>query len=112
MTDDFDADMLELTLHEAAAVAHLGYLSAEPGGRTDGEWVLLFEEEEGAPIELAHVGSGFDFQRAPIGPTERALTAAGYSLEANLVVRPWAASWRLVSAGGWNARVARRPRDP
>ncbi len=71
MTDDFDPNWFELTLHEDAAFAHLGYLSAKPGDRTDGEWVVLFEREERAPIELAHFGLALDFEDPPLLPPSK-----------------------------------------
>jgi len=80
-----------------AARVQLGCLCADPRSPSDGEWVLLYEDDDQRPLALSFSGLVFDFGSAPVEAVEDGLRAAGYQFRRSPVAKPWAASWELTS---------------
>ncbi len=97
MSDFLDEDELpELPNDERVARACLGCLSAGPQDVSDGDWVLLLEDDEGRPVAVGHVGLVFDSTAPPLVAASTALSRAGYEHALTVVTKPWAAEWRII----------------
>lgn len=79
MSDFLDEDELpELPNDKRVARACLGCLCAGPQDVSDGDWVLLLEDDEGRPVAVGHVGLVFDSTAPPLMMASSALSRAGY----------------------------------
>ena len=77
--------------------AHLALLCAQPRqAALDGEWIVILEDADHRPLEILRVGLAFDSQMPPLGLATDELHKQGYELHNEIVVKPYAASWRIV----------------
>lgn len=63
---------------------------------SDGEWVLLLEDDEGHPVEMGHIGLVFDSSALPLVAASKTLSRAGYEHFQTVVTGPWAAEWKII----------------
>ena len=89
-----DQDNVEVPFDDKAIGARLGLIAPEPNC-ADGEWMLLIDGADARPLDIAFIGLALDYPVAPIPETEEALRRAGYEYHNDVVIKPWAACWKL-----------------
>lgn len=97
MSDFLDEDELpELPNDERVARACLGCLCARPQDVSDGDWVLLLEDDEGHPVEMGNIGLVFDSTAPPLVAASKTLSRADYEHSQTVATGPWAAEWKII----------------
>lgn len=91
-------DSLSHRFPAQAARALLGFLVTRPR-ESDGQWVLLLEDQYSNAVAFWYLVSPLDTGQAlPLDAAEARLKDAGYQIARDVVPQAWAFAWRITAA--------------